>query len=207
MTSDPLIRVARTIANTAVEGPGSRFAVWVQGCTLRCSGCFNPHMWSERGGDLVAASVLAAQARSSGDEGVTLLGGEPFEQAGALAAFARNVQEAGLSVMTFTGYTLTQVHAMPGPGPGELLAHTDLLVDGPYDASRLDINRPWVGSTNQGFHFLTSRYRHLQESLAGRHDRVEIRIGADGRVGVNGWASDESLDRLLNGLGRRQRES
>lgn len=205
MTSDPIIRVARSIASTDAEGPGRRFAIWVQGCTLRCKGCFNPHMWSDRGGEPIAASTLAARAQASGVEGVTLLGGEPFEQATALADFARRVQDAGLSVMTFTGYTLEQIHALSGSGPDELLSHTDLLVDGPYDSSRLDTNRPWVGSTNQGFHFLTPRYRHLEDSLTALPDRVEIRIGADGRIGVNGWASEDSLDRLLNGLGRRER--
>lgn len=162
-------------------------------------------MWGDRGGRAVAAAVLAAQVEASKVEGVTLLGGEPFEQAAALGAFATAVQAIGLSVMTFTGYTLDQIRDLPGSGPRELLNHTDLLVDGPYDASRLDTSRPWVGSTNQGFHFLTPRYRHLQGSLTGIPDRVEIRIRTDGRVAVNGWASNESLDRLLDGLGRRER--
>lgn len=205
MTSDPLIRVARTISVTQAEGPGQRFAVWVQGCTLRCQGCFNPHLWTERGGRLIPASYLASQAVASDVEGVTLLGGEPFEQASALAAFARAVRSAGLSVMTFTGYTLDQVRALPGTGPGELLEQTDLLVDGPYDAGRIDSSRPWVGSTNQTFHFLTPRYRHLRATLSASPDRVEIRVGADGRVAVNGWASDDALDHLLSGLGRRAR--
>lgn len=162
-------------------------------------------MWGDRGGLDVAASVLAAQVGTSDVEGVTLLGGEPFEQAAALGDFAAAVQSMGLSVMTFTGYTLDQIHAMPGRGPELLLDSTDLLVDGPYDANRLDTRRPWAGSTNQGFHFLTPRYRHLADALAGIPDRLEIRIQTDGRLSVNGWATDESLDRLLEGLGRRSR--
>lgn len=162
-------------------------------------------MWADRGGHAIAASALAAQVEASEVEGVTLLGGEPFEQAAALGAFAAAMQAIGLSVMTFTGYTLDQIFAMHGPGPSDLLSNTDLLVDGPYDANRLDTSRPWVGSTNQGFHFLTPRYQHLAGSLTGISDRVEIRIHTDGRLAVNGWASDDALDRLLEGLGRRAR--
>lgn len=172
---------------------------------MRCSGCFNPHMWSDRGGELISASSLAAQARACDVEGVTLLGGEPFEQAAELSVFARMVQAVGLSVMTFSGYTLKQIGAMTGSGPRDLLNHTDLLVDGPYDSSLLDTKRPWVGSTNQNFRFLTPRYRHLETSLSDQSDRIEIRVGVNGRVSVNGWAPDESLDRLLDGLGRRAR--
>ena len=162
-------------------------------------------MWSQLGGQLTPASILAAEAKASGVEGVTLLGGEPFDQAAELSVFARMVQEAGLSVMTFSGNTLQQIRTMAGSGPKELLNHTDLLVDGQYDSSLLDANRPWVGSTNQKFHFLTPRYRHLEASLSDQPDRVEIRVGVNGRVSVNGWASNESLDRLLHGLGRRER--
>jgi len=44
------VRVARFIARTGAEGPGTRSALWVQGCTIRCPGCFNPHLWGARGG-------------------------------------------------------------------------------------------------------------------------------------------------------------
>ena len=93
------VRVARFIARTGVEGPGTRSALWVQGCTLRCPGCFNPHLWGVRGGRMTAPEQIAADIPLD-VEGLTLLGGEPFEQPGALAELARLVRARRQTVMT-----------------------------------------------------------------------------------------------------------
>ena len=200
LTSESLIRVARTVPETRAEGPGARFAVWVQGCTIRCDGCFNPQLWGAIGGTATDPRALADQAATAGVEGVTLLGGEPFEQAPALAEFAALVRADGLSVMTFTGYEREFLESGDAPaGARDLLARTDLLVDGPYRADAKDFTRPWVGSTNQRFHFLTERYRDLEPQLTGLPDRLEVRVSAAGEVAVNGWASVDQLDALLAG--------
>lgn len=198
-TSDGAIRVARVVERTVAEGPGTRFAVWVQGCSIRCPGCFNPQFWGTRGGAPVAPEELAARVPAD-VEGVTLLGGEPFEQAGPLATFAAAVRVRGLSVMAFSGYTLAQLRARTDAGTAGLLAATDLLIDGPYLRDEPDDERPWVGSRNQGFHALTARYAHLAGAWATLPDRVEVRIAPDGTVGVNGWAPVSQLEDLLSGL-------
>lgn len=199
-TTDAVLRVAAVVDNTSAEGPGVRFAVWGAGCTLRCDGCFNPHLWSSDSGQDVSIKALAERAVASGAQGVTLLGGEPFEQAPAFAAFARLVSAHGLSVMAFTGYRRTHLSGADAPaGAADLLAATDLLVDGPYVADAPDLARPWVGSTNQEFHFLTDRYRHLADELSVLPDRVEIRVALTGEVRLNGWATVDQLDALLGG--------
>lgn len=135
-------------------------------------------------------------------EGVTLLGGEPFEQAPALAEFAALVRAEGLYVMTFTGYEPEFLEsADPPAGASDLLAGTNFLVDGPYRADAKDFTRPWVGFTNQRFHFLTERYRQLEARLTGLPDRLQVRVSAAGQVAVNGWASVDQLDALLAGTG------
>src|SRR3954453_9682468 len=143
--------VARIVAGTHAEGPGERTAVWVQGCSVHCPGCFNPHLWAFRGGQGMTATQLTAHVLNSGSSGLTLLGGEPFDQAGPLAEVARGVRASGRTVMTFTGYSLEQLTAAVDGGRGDvaaLLGQTDLLVDGPYLKDRPDTARPWVGSTN-----------------------------------------------------------
>lgn len=138
-------------------------------------------------------------ATQAGVEGITLLGGEPFEQPAGLATFARLAQDAGLSVMTFTGHLLADLRASTDSDVHMLLDATDLLVDGPYLADHPDLTRPWVGSTNQQFHFLTDRYQHLQNALTDLPDRLEVRIAANGTMSVNGWATVDQLDALLAG--------
>ena len=201
-TSDAFIRVATVVPETEAEGPGQRFAIWVQGCAIRCDGCFNPHMWSATGGDVVAVHDLLTQIESVDVEGVTFLGGEPFEQARVLSCLAEAVRRLGLSVMTFTGHDYGHVTGPNAPDAAhELIAATDLLVSGPYIAAAPDLQRPWVGSTNQEFHFLTDRYSHIRDQLAQLPDRIEVRIEADGGVSVNGWAGVAQLDELLADLG------
>jgi anaerobic ribonucleoside-triphosphate reductase activating protein len=193
------------IPQTTAEGPGTRFAVWVQGCSIRCDGCFNPHLWATRGGAPITPAVLADRASRANVEGVTLLGGEPFEQAEGLAAFATLAQQAGLSVMTFSGLYRHELDAKAAQDKPttDLLNSTDLLVDGPYLANYPDLIRPWVGSTNQRFHFLTERYEYLQDHLGALPDRLEVRVTTEGTVSVNGWATTDQIDDLLSSSGVR----
>ncbi|WP_228460770.1 4Fe-4S single cluster domain-containing protein [Gordonia crocea] len=187
------------MSSTVAEGPGTRFALWVQGCSLQCPGCFNPHLWGTKGGTDRRVADLVDDVSAADVDGITLLGGEPFEQAVALAALADAVRARGLSVMTFTGYDLPELTGAGAPtGSAELLAATDLLVTGRYERERPDHRRPWVGSTNQRFEFLTDRYRHLEQKLRAIGDRLEIRVDATGAVMVNGWSSMESLEMLLD---------
>lgn len=154
-------------------------------------------MWAARGGTEVTPEALAQQAMQADVQGVTLLGGEPFEQSEGLARFADLVKRQGLSVMAFTGHLLEDLEVESQPGARALLAQVDLLIDGPYVADQKDLQRPWVGSTNQRFHFLTDRYRHLGQNLTAVPDRIELRIAATGEVTVNGWATVDQLDDLL----------
>jgi anaerobic ribonucleoside-triphosphate reductase activating protein len=187
----PRIRVAAVVDVTEAEGPGVRFAVWVQGCAIRCSGCCNPRMFDPEAGTPVHAGDLLARLDRVRDrvEGITLLGGEPFEQAGALAPFARGARERGLSVVAFTGHLLEELRADRPAGAGELLARVDLLVDGPYVAALPETDRRWAGSSNQRFHFLTARYAPGVELVReGDPDRtVVLRFRPDGTMQRSGW--------------------
>lgn len=185
------IRVAAVVPVTEAEGPGARFAVWVQGCAIRCPGCCNPHMFDRAGGEAIEPEELLARLDGVRDrvEGVTLLGGEPFEQAVALLPFARGVRERGLSVVAFSGHLLADLRAGRLAGSADLLAQVDLLVDGPYRADLPEEARRWAGSTNQRFHFLTGRYAPGVERIRpGEPERtVELRFGLDGRMERSGW--------------------
>src|SRR5256885_12027508 len=97
-----IFRVAQIVPCTEAEGPGRRYALWFQGCPLRCPGCCNPEMLPFTGGTpRPVADVLAeiAQTRDAhAVEGITLLGGEPLAHAAGAAALARGVRALGLSV-------------------------------------------------------------------------------------------------------------
>ena len=141
------IRLARFLEHTTAEGPGERTAIWVQGCTIRCAGCFNPHLFTAHGGTPTTPAELIARALAADTTGVTLLGGEPFEQAAGLAVVAAGVRRAGRSVMTFTGYEYADLRRLADSRTdiAALLDATDLLVAGPFQRELVDHDRPWVG--------------------------------------------------------------
>src|SRR5262245_15348554 len=158
-----MLSVAQIVPHTDAEGPGVRFALWFQGCPLRCPGCCNPEMLSFQGGESrrladILEDIGCAVALDR-IEGITLLGGEPLAHSGGAALLARRVQKLGLSVMVFSGYTLEEARQLPDPAVRDLLDHTDILVDGPYVRELPETRRRWIGSANQRIHFLTGRYR------------------------------------------------
>jgi anaerobic ribonucleoside-triphosphate reductase activating protein len=118
-------------------------------------------------------------------EGITLLGGEPFAHATGAAALAKAARRLGLTVMVFSGYTLEEIEARHDPDADELLAHTDILVDGPYVRELPDTSRRWIGSANQRIHFLTDRYR-ADDPCWCKSNTLEIRLrGTD--IMINGF--------------------
>ena len=149
------VRVHKILKKTKVEGPGTRYCIWFQGCSRHCKGCWAKATWAPDGGkELDAEDVLKDILATKGIEGVTFLGGEPFEQPQALEFLACGVKKAGLSVVCFTGGKLEGIQKnMP-----QILEHIDLLIDGEYVEAEQDFSRPWVGSKNQRYHFLTDRY-------------------------------------------------
>ncbi len=194
--SNVMLRVAQVVARTEAEGPGRRFALWFQGCPLRCPGCCNPEMLPFEGGRDVPLAEIVRQVESAGVEGITLLGGEPLAHAAGAAALARAVRAAGLSVMVFSGYTLAEARALPDPAVAELLAHTDILVDGPYRRDLPEARRRWIGSSNQQVHFLSDRYR-ADDPRWRLPNTLEIRLEGS-ELSVNGFPARHAV-----GLWRR----
>ncbi len=181
------LRVAHIIADTEAEGPGRRYALWVQGCSLRCPGCCNPEMFSaDKGGHLRDVESLVSEIAATPEiEGVSILGGEPFEQAPALAAMCEKVKGLGLSVMVYSGYTLSELKEKRTPVVDALLSQIDLLVDGRYLQTQPEMRRRWIGSSNQAMHFLSARYSP-QDSRFTERNSVELRL-VNGQLTINGW--------------------
>jgi len=183
------LNIAACIPCTEAEGPGKRFSLWLQGCLQRCPGCCNPEMQEFVPRRIVSVDEVLQrieQAAAMGIEGITLLGGEPMLQAKGLAVIARECRRRSLSVVVFSGYTLRQLQRDALPGVHELLAHSDILVDGPFIATMPDLTRCWVGSTNQRFHFLSGRYPSGIESAGPCRDVAELRRLPNGACVING---------------------
>ena len=181
------LRVGRTSDRCTVLGPGLRAVIWVTGCRLRCRECIAPEFLDPRAGEDLAVSALAEWILCLEEiDGVTLSGGEPFEQAAALCAVLDAVRavKPELSAMAFTGYTLARLRSHASADQLALLRRLDLVIDGPYVPARHSAKR-WRGSSNQQLHRLSERWPlglgDLDQSAG-----IEVAVAADGGFALAG---------------------
>ena len=142
------------------NGEGVRTTLFVSGCTNRCEHCFQPETWDFNYGEEFTKEVEDDIIRSLEPyyvNGLTLLGGEPFEPENqpALTAFLRRVraERPDKNVWCFTGFTLEEL-LENGSYPrteftDEMLSMIDVLVDGRFVNSLKNISLRFRGSSNQ----------------------------------------------------------
>lgn len=146
------LRIYQFQSLVSALGPGRRFGLWVQGCSIHCHGCMSRDTWDPGGGSSVRVVDLCMHLAESaaGIDGVTVTGGEPFDQPDALGELLRRLREETLradqDVLVYSGYPLrTILHRWR-----DHLAYVDALVSEPY--RRLPTGQPalrWRGSANQ----------------------------------------------------------
>ncbi|MCC9608101.1 radical SAM protein [Blastopirellula sp. JC732] len=180
------------------NGPGLRLCIWTQGCVHRCTQqCLNPHYLDPEGGfryrtEEVVAAILEVAKTAPRLEGITVLGGEPFEQPSPVADICQATRATGLSTMVYSGHTLTHLRRQADSKIDRLLDATDLLVDGPFLPELRDERLAWRGSTNQRLNCLTERYE--EASLAAAFVRqgkgFSVVINGDG-ISLSGFQSRE----------------
>ena len=147
---DALLNLAAVRLCTESEGPGKRFALWVQGCLQHCPGCCNQQMQKIETAHIIAIrdviSLIEKAKKTFEIEGVSFIGGEPLLQAKGLAEIAFWCRQNNLSVLCFTGFSYENLVTSDDQYVQLLLKNTDILVDGLYDEKSPDTDRDWVGS-------------------------------------------------------------
>lgn len=142
------------------NGEGVRVTLFVSGCTRRCKGCFQPQTWAFDNGRPFTAETeaeLLAMLAPGYINGLTLLGGDPFEPENqrALLPFLRRVREQypRKTIWAFTGAVYEELLTEASPSrceaTDELLSLLDVLVDGPFVEQLHDISLRFRGSSNQ----------------------------------------------------------
>jgi anaerobic ribonucleoside-triphosphate reductase activating protein len=180
-----LINLADFCAATRVLGPGLRFVLWVQGCCFRCPGCVSPDTIPQVTATLVEPRIVAQGILSNPQlEGITISGGEPMLQAPALSElFSLLRRERDLSIICYTGFTLSQLKAKNDPDIDTMLSYLDVLIDGLYIEAQND-NQGWRGSANQVVHFLTSRHLKDASLFTERKRDIELFLRNDNALMV-----------------------
>ncbi len=142
------------------NGEGVRVTLFVSGCTNRCKGCFQPETWDFNYGQPYTQETedeIIKMLEPAHINGLTLLGGEPFEPENqrALVSLVKKVKilYPNKTIWAFTGFTFEQLmNQTPHPRievTQDLLFNIDVLVDGKYEADKKNIRLKFRGSENQ----------------------------------------------------------
>lgn len=179
------MKIAHIEKSSYIYGPGKRFVIWTQGCSIRCKGCWNKEMWDFEGGVHIDASEIIELVKSDQElEGVTILGGEPFDQFEELKKFVKELSKCVASLIIYTGYELEEIYKKQ---LFEVLNKVDILITGRYVEKLRNTEKQWIGSTNQKIIFLSDKY---DNTVLENARYVEVLIDEFGKIRCLGFPDD-----------------
>jgi anaerobic ribonucleoside-triphosphate reductase activating protein len=180
------MKIHRYLSSTTVNGPGKRFAIWVQGCSRNCAGCFNSETQDKTGGEEMSVDEIMNLV-PHGVDGITISGGEPFLQAKELAELLELVSKQNLHRLVYTGFTYEELIAMKNDSVDKCLLFTDMLIDGEYKEA-FPQRHPLAGSGNQRVLILEQGKIVLEkEAEYGVSRNGEFIIDSDGNIAITGF--------------------
>jgi anaerobic ribonucleoside-triphosphate reductase activating protein len=189
-------------------GPGRRIGIWTQGCSIHCEGCMSRDTWKfTRSSETIRDVMERILPWLGSADGVTISGGEPFDQAEGLLAFLRMLRTRfDGDVLVYSGYSFEALRARYTAA----LDYIDVLISEPFVAARATA-LPLRGSDNQRFRFLTSLGRSRFEAIANSRalmsaPALDAIITAEGEfslVGIPRPGDLQRLDEILRDAGVR----
>ncbi|SOZ19205.1 4Fe-4S single cluster domain-containing protein [Cupriavidus taiwanensis] len=186
-------------------GPGRRLGIWFQGCGIRCPGCISADTWAGNRGKTTLERLLAHIAAWLPEaEGITISGGEPFEQPDALIALLRALrQQTSVDILVYSGHPIEALTPTLAKASGLI----DVLISDPFDLDAPH-TRPLRGSDNQRMHLLTAlggeRFTQYERLLTESDKSLDVMFDDAGSVwlaGIPGRGDFQRLKGLLNEKG------
>jgi len=182
-------------------GKGKRIGIWVQGCSLACEGCISQTLQTKAGGQEINIAQLVDEIVKVKQhfKGITITGGEAFQQYQELIAFCAYLkQKTGMEIYVFSGYTLKELYTK---FPDKLfLKYIDYLMDGRYEKNKHD-NQNIRGSTNQNLYKFVASKAILQKSFF-KSGKFSINVDVDKQVYLSGIPKDNELKQLSDYLNK-----
>ena len=154
-------------------GPGSRVAIWVSGCNRQCKKCANPELWERKAYQRITSQKLVNAINSvigHNIDGITITGGEPFDQAAELCEVIDGLPET-LDVLIFTGYKYEEL--LEREDARNLLSRVDVLIDGEYVDELNDNQSVLRGSANQHIWYLNKDVQLKYEQYLAEGRKIQ----------------------------------
>ena len=159
------MKVGRLLSPVHSLGPGERIGLWTQGCSRKCEGCISPELQEISGKDIheeALSKIIIQVADKNNCDGITISGGDPFEQADALLRLLKHIRNRFKDILVYTGFTLDEIQeGKTGKSGIECLEFIDVLIDGRYHK---ELNTPDCvlrGSSNQNIYYFNECKREL----------------------------------------------
>ncbi|GIJ48358.1 radical activating enzyme [Virgisporangium aliadipatigenens] len=197
------ILLSRAHYPVTVLGPGRRIGLWTQGCGIGCAGCVSRDTWSPSQDRAIPVEEVVAwcDAVEGPVDGITISGGEPFDQPAALEELLRRLHDwrggRAIDLLCYSGRSQAALRSRFG----HLLERLDAVIPGPFVA-QLAPGLKWRGSTNQELVPLSplghERYDHEIDAPADR-TRLQVSMRGDTvyQIGVPRPGDLEALERAL----------
>jgi anaerobic ribonucleoside-triphosphate reductase activating protein len=190
---DDTLNIANIIQGSYIYGPGKRIVIWVQGCAIKCKGCWNNDMWPFEIKYLYRTDELFDMILGEeGLEGITILGGEPLHQSKPLLRLVEMVKAHDYTTILYTGYELGEI---TDAASRNLIETSDVIISGRYVEEKRSVYLKCRGSSNQTVTVNNSSYRSYFDS---EENDVEIHVMNDGTMYILGYLDNKLRDEVLN---------
>jgi len=191
------LQLSRVHFPVTTLGPGQRLGIWFQGCSIRCSGCISADTWGP-GRTVVDVATLLEQVAPWLDQadGVTISGGEPFDQFDALLQMLVGLrQRTAADILVYSGHPLETLQPMLDQARDLI----DAVISDPY-LEQADQSLALRGSDNQRLTLLTalgrSRLAGLERASTPADKALDLMFDATGTVWMAGIPRRGDLLRL-----------
>ncbi|MDC7718629.1 4Fe-4S single cluster domain-containing protein [Vogesella sp. DC21W] len=180
------IALSRVHYPVTTLGPGRRVGIWFQGCSIRCPGCISVDTWRAKPAETTVEQLVRSITQWLTEcDGITISGGEPFDQPSALHALLSSLSTFDKDVLVFTGYSAEQALQMMHSWDGLI----DALVSDPFE-QHTQQTKPLRGSDNQRLNLLTARgaarFASYERSLTPEDRQLDLLIDKDGTAWLAG---------------------
>ena len=180
------MNIAHIEETSLIYGPGIRFVIWVQGCSIHCKGCWNKEMWSFKTKSQYSIEKLISKIKETKNiEGVTFLGGEPFDQYKELLLLVKEINKINLSIVLYTGYEIFELKQCDKT---EIFNYIDILISGRFIENFKTMQGGLIGSSNQDIIFFSNKY--TTKDIPDFNEN-EISIEDNGKVIIYGYETND----------------
>ena len=178
-------------------GPGRRIGIWFQGCSIRCKGCVSADTWGTgKGGVSIDKSMAVITPWLNDADGITISGGEPFDQPEALANLLAKIRsKTSIDILVYSGHPFEKI----APIVDQCKGYIDAVISDPYE-EKTPQTLALRGSDNQRLHCLTplgiTRFSQFDRTLKPSDKNFDIMFEEEGAIWLAGIPRHDDMRRL-----------